>query len=492
MSISEEGRKRPAPLAMAQDGDGAPRARLTLETFVPPGGSPGPQYAYYSQQSPSGYSTPTSATFSNAPSSPRFTPSMQPPSPNLSRSSFYNGTRPPARRLSVPSASNPFQQGPHGTTYPPVYFSPIPSSGGSVHSNASSMMASPTNSVFSIGRRESEAELEWRRRTWHPGTYQNYVARPATSGLSYHQTPDDSKPTLASQPAASQITRLPGIESFDHAPPPPTAPTRQLSNPTHVDQFGRHAGYNAPAESSASGREHRRTTSGVEAALHHNLNTLAIGNATPSKPPQTYKEQHPVRHLSFAERSTASGHHGFSQPKPNTVMFTDPSLQGGHQDQSDDARKTRRQGWYGAPVASSSGSQPIMIAQRTSPEDSSSSEGVPTPSTSQGTELHPAIRHANGTIEMQPPGTVLTEGQQKVVRSQSHSKPEPTRADSGFQPYMQYPGSLPGAYVTQAGHETAVYPGYSQQLARPVHDMGRLEALVAVATSEKHAVTSQP
>src|ERR1700722_20283727 len=50
--------------------------------------------------------------------------------------------------------------------------------------------------------------------------------------------------------------------------------------------------------------------------------------------------------------------------------------------------KSKRQGWYNGPPT----------ATRTSPEDSSSSEGVPTPGTS-AAEIHPAIMHSNGYIE---------------------------------------------------------------------------------------------
>src|SRR6185295_15579558 len=100
----------------------------------------------------------------------------------------------------------------------------------------------------SDSRRDSNADADWRRRTWHPGTYTG--PRPATSGLGYYQTPDALRPTFTSQPAASQTTRLPGIESFDHAPPLLSLPRRQLS-PMQIDSPpARPLTYHAPSNPS--------------------------------------------------------------------------------------------------------------------------------------------------------------------------------------------------------------------------------------------------
>ena len=153
-------------------------------------------------------------------------------------------------------------------------------------------------------------------------------------------------------------------------------------------------------------------------------------------------------------------------------------------------RSNKRQAWYGGPIAASvpQGSQPIMIAHRTSPE-SSSSDGVPTPSTSHGREMHPAIRHANGLVEMQPPGSVLTEEQQRMMQAHyNNSKPEPIRADSGFHSYVNAHGQITPTYTLHSGHDMHMNHGFMQAPPRPNNDMGRLEALVAVATSENRAV----
>ncbi|KAK7709481.1 Up in starvation [Botryosphaeria dothidea] len=149
-SDRDDARRRPAPLAMA--GDGAARARLTLDTY-----NPGGQYPALGSQSPNGFSTPTSATFSPATGSPgpRYPSGIDSPVSTAQRPVTWAG-HVPGRRLSVPSASgNPFQ-GPPGSNYPPPYISPLTSSTPSNYSNAGSFLNSPTGSTFSTdSRRES-------------------------------------------------------------------------------------------------------------------------------------------------------------------------------------------------------------------------------------------------------------------------------------------------------------------------------------------------
>ncbi|KYG43430.1 hypothetical protein M433DRAFT_71676 [Acidomyces richmondensis BFW] len=391
VGASDEARRRPPPLAMANDP--AARARPTLDTYNAISGSPGQQYVYHNQ-SPTGYSTPTSQSSFTGPSSPHFS-NMASPSSSLSRSSFYNGARQaPSRRLSVPSVPFPFQQTQQSGTFQPSYFSPIPSGSSATFSQSGSMYGSPTSSVFSHGRRDSETELEYRRRTWHPGTYANYSQRPATSGLLYHQTPDDQRPAPSNQLAASQVTRLPGIESFDHAP---LTAARQQSSPMMVDI--------RPSSS------HRSS----DAGLHQGITRLDIAAANAPveghwQAPQFIHHQHSA-----------------SMPEPVTP------------------RRNKRQGWYGGPVQAQ---QPSYMSHRPSPEDSGSSDGVPTPGTSQGAEYHPVIVNPSGIPE-------------------------------GYAPPVQ-------AYALQTGHDPHYHPkSYPPQPQG--HDMGRLEALVAVATSENRA-----
>ncbi|RDA89473.1 hypothetical protein CP533_3633 [Ophiocordyceps camponoti-saundersi (nom. inval.)] len=102
-----DARRRPPPLVMAAD----PRARLSLESYRAGPDSPF-SAASYRPPSPADYGTPTSATFSStAQSSPRWTSGVVSPASSHSRSqSLYStGSRTPGRRLSVPSGAHPFQ-----------------------------------------------------------------------------------------------------------------------------------------------------------------------------------------------------------------------------------------------------------------------------------------------------------------------------------------------------------------------------------------------
>ncbi|WPH00387.1 Hypothetical protein R9X50_00321400 [Acrodontium crateriforme] len=436
--------RRQPPLAMANDP--AARARLSLNTYE----NSNDNGQLYYNHSPTTYGTQSSTTYSMGPGSPHFSP----PSSSISRSSFYNGARhAPGRRLSVPSSANPLMN-PGNNTYPGPYFSPIPSSTSTTFSQSGSVFGSPTSSVFSHGRRDSEAELDFRRRTWHPGTYANYSQRPATSGLSYHQTPDDQRPAISQQPAASQL-RLPGIESFDHAPPPTV---RQNASPMMLD-----------ARPSSSHRQ-------ADAALQQGLTRLDItaanapleGQWQPVQPPYNQAQPVPGQQHAHHQHSSSMGDHIGTPPK------------------------SRRQGFYGAPApVSHIGAPNYALVQRTSPEDSGSSDGAPTPSSSLGPEYYPVIINPSGIAEQQFPtgGTVATEEQNKVGSAASQpSQPQPVEADSRAQSYLSNsnPMQPPYTYNMQSGHK----PSFATtQYPQPRNsDMGRLEALVAVATNESRAV----
>lgn len=444
VGIAEDVRRRPQPLAMANDLTA--RARLSLETYNHGmGGSPGQQYIYYNQ-SPTGYSTPTSTTFSTGPQSPHFQSGMASPASTLSRSSYYNGARSGGRRLSVPSGQNPFQA--QGATYPSPYFSPLPSGQSATFSQNSSVFASPTSSVFSHGRRESESEMEYRRRTWHPSTNSQYAQRPATSGLTYHQTPDEPRPAFTQHQAASQMTRLPGIESFDHAPPPGV---RQQPSPMMID---------ASPRPPSSGRP-------SDAGLHQGLTRLDITAANAPgegqwQAPHGAPPQQPV----FLNQQT----------HPQYIQYKHTSMP----EQPVTPRKNKRNAWYGGPLTPSHGQPVPVAAQRPSPEDSGSSDGVPTPSTSHGTEYHPVIVNPTGPSEY-PPGTAITDDNKVYSYTSGHQG----RTDSGYQQYVQQPQQPvqpPQTYALQSGHDPQfAQSSYNQA---PNNDMAKLEALVAVATSE--------
>lgn len=166
-----------------------PRSRLSFESYQSTADS---QYSYR-PVSPSDFSTPTSATFSTGQSSPKWGSGIASPTTSHSRahSMYAGGSRTPGRRLSVPSTGggNPFHSA-HGPPSGRAPFGPGPMnmSVGTL-SPSISVVASPTSSIFS--RRDSvasAADEAWRRRTWHPES-NNFSSTNASSRLSNVITP---------------------------------------------------------------------------------------------------------------------------------------------------------------------------------------------------------------------------------------------------------------------------------------------------------------
>ena len=405
----DDGRRRPPPLMMASDPKA--RTRLSLDITRAQPSTPPTQHTQLRENS-GDISTPTSTTFSNGPNSPGYGSSIGSPVSAASRSmSLWGGIPTSGRRLSVPLGVNPFHS-PHGSTYPPPYLSPLAPSNSSNVSSNSSMYGSPTSSTYSFNRRDSAlaAEAEWRRRTWHPSTYSNY-SRPATSGLSYYQTADAPQPAFAAQAtqAACQSQRLPGIETFDQISHRPATPPRG-SSPMQVDSPSRPPIYPGPSVQNTSGPNDRRGHASWDMSLHQNLTRLDIAayGTSPNKDAglwgqQTLAEIHGVVGKPLPSQS---------QPGPRAVPVV-------HQESpkrpaetsyllSATPNRSKRQGWYAGPPPAS---QQLQLQQRTSPEDSSSSEGVPTPSFS-APEYHPSIVHSNGYIESNYAPTAAAAAQQ--------------------------------------------------------------------------------
>ncbi|KAI9816619.1 MAG: hypothetical protein M1827_001752 [Pycnora praestabilis] len=463
VSQREDSRRRPPPLIMAND-SGA-RARLSLDTFRSPPTSPANQYVEYANHSPGGFSTPTSSTFSAGPSSPRFPSGLGSPMSTASRNAGLWASKSHGRRLSVPSGANPFQA-PHGNTYPPPYLSPLTSTAGSIYSPSGSMFGSPTSSTFAYSRHESfaAADAEWRRRTWHPSTYSGLNARPVTSGLSYFQTPDSPQPAFAPQAAAGQATRLPGIESFDqHVRMRPSTPPGRGPSPMQLDTPSRPPIFPGPIEQSTSGPDNRRGHAQWDMSLHQNLTRLDIANATPPKEstiqwgPSLSAEAKVINNT--PRPNTAPQPAAQSQPRPvdnRPVPISTDSHEDFAYRPQETPKRSKRMGWYNGPL---SGANKVSFTHRTSPgEDSSSSDGVPTPSTSSLGEYHPSIVHSNGYIEGSPAGVSTVEPQHGFALS-----------------------NTPGTGSVEVNEsETALRN----------RDMGRLEALVAVATSEDKAANA--
>ncbi|TKA43388.1 hypothetical protein B0A54_05870 [Friedmanniomyces endolithicus] len=252
-----------------------------------------------------------------------------------------------------------------------------------------------------------------------------------------------------------------------------------------------------------------------DAGLHQNLTRLDITAANApiegqwqatqpvqAAPPPGYFPQQPT--------GTVAPHfihhqHSASMPEPVTP------------------RRNKRQGWYGGPVQAQQA--PGFPSHRPSPEDSGSSDGVPSPLTAHGTEYHPVIIGPNGVPEAYPQGMVAVMAEQQKVQhaaAATTTKPShPTRADSGriqsyahVQPaHLLVPQQAPPQQrpphqqpqeqqrqqpqqqlqynyaLLQTGHDPRYTANFNHQAQS--HDMGRLEALVAVATSEGAAVENR-
>lgn len=379
----DDSRRRPPPLMMATD---TSRGALHLDTqpTTPPA-------RHGHSREPSGdISTPTSSNFSNGPNSPAFGSSYGSPMSAASRTASLWGQRSHSpthnRRLSVPSSGNPFTS-PHGNTYPPPYLSPMAPSNSSA---TSSIYGSPANPNFNFPRGETAAEIEWRRRTWHASTYSNQQ-RPATSGLSYFQTPDAPRPAFAPQAATavSQPQRLPGIETFDQMSKPSTSPGRGAS-PMQLDAAGRPPIY--PGPQSTSGPNDRRGHASWDMSLHRNLTKLDLAGGVPQRDTgwsqPTINEHEPTKpHFTSLQANQS----------PQVVIHQEakvPSAETSFLLPETPTRK-KRMGWYAGPP---SAIKHPPVQQRISPEDSSSSEGVATPSFSIA-EYHPTIVHSNGYVE---------------------------------------------------------------------------------------------
>lgn len=450
-SQSQDIRRRPPPLIMANDG--TPRARLTLDTMGEPPTTPPAQIRGVPAQSPGGPHYAPSSAFPSAGGSPHFSPM----SGTSHASGFWDG-KTAARRLSVPSGPNPFLP-PHSITYPSTYISSLPPSHPS-YSN-SGVFASPASSNYSLSRDEpalSPAEAELRRRTWHPSTYSGYP-RPATSSLSQYQTPETLQPAFGPASSGEQPPRLPGIESFDKVIPqqrPMTPPVRKPS-PMQIDGpnrlhgitpgFAPHGLPSVRPPPPISGPGHRRGHVSWDMSLHR----LDISDRPSSRDP-----------LQWGQSSIPESHNAVSRTfGPYGVSREHPDNGEPGQAAEPSTPQNRRRSWYNGPGSSSvSGSQ----TNRTSPEDSSSSEGVTTPSTS-SLEYHPAIVHSNGYVEPHHPPL-------PVEASQTTCAPLPHPAPG----YQTNP---------ESGARTEFFGGSSNHGS----GMGRLEALVAVATSENKGGT---
>lgn len=349
-----------------------PNARLSVESYRSIGSAQFP----YRPTSPSDYSTPTSATFSTGQSSPHWGSGVGSPATSYSRSHVIyhsSGARTPGRRLSVPSAGNPFQS-PHGAANlgRPLF---TPGSLNASHSAAlaspggSSYVGSPTTSTnggwYRRDSLNSAAEEAWRRRTWHPDS--NNFVNPPGSRLSQVVTSSQLEPPPEPLPAVNnhdrnpqQNVRLPGIESLlpKSSDGRPMSPLQRPPSPMMIDSE-RNPTVLLPSVNISAER------------LHRGLNRLEISNLT--RPDTNNTTPPPHGHDgagTWANEVQAAMQARVEQPRPYqpTVRFEPqpqivhpppnplPSrLPRGHQHTMSaplisTSRDNKRHGWYNGPV----------------------------------------------------------------------------------------------------------------------------------------------
>jgi hypothetical protein len=452
----DDARRRPPPLTMA------PGSRLSGEVVY----RPGEEYQFRSN-SPGGFSTPTSATFSTGQNSPRWGSAMQSPITSHSRTqSIYDGHRTPGRRLSVPSAGNPFQSPNQGYPPPPLAMNYSPSS---------SMLTSPTTSTSgsTFSRRESisnASDEAWRRRTWHPETYSNFTSRlqNVTAANYYSNGPPPQVPILPSNAPPLTNMRLPGIESFDPLPhqPRPQTPVRRIPSPMMIDTPSR-----PPVDAY---REERPSSQHWD--MNRNLNRLDISqhnDAAGSWASDTHRAMQ-----AQAEQARA-------QPPPQIVRFEESpysarSQQSVYAHQSAPPvtpREAKRQGWYHGPISPQNNPPIDPRLQRTSPDDSGSSEGIPgTPSSATIIEYNPNILNSQGYVENRN-GVVAAVPEASILKS---------NAGPGYG--MAY-SHAPSTEQTGYAYAPQQAPQTPRQNPRPSAEsnMSPLDALVAVATNQETA-----
>ena len=364
-STATDARRRPPPLVMAD-----PRSR-PIDPY-----RAGAEAGFsYRPPSPSDFSTPTSATFSTGQGSPRWASGMGSPTSTHSRSqSMYTpNSRTPGRRLSVPSAGNPYLAS-HGQVPGRPVFSgagPLNSSNSGILSPAgSSIVASPTVSNASgwSARRESTSsasEEAWRRRTWHPDS-RNFAQNPQYSQLSNvannSSRGPNPPPPIAHLSSTQSSLQLPGIESFDQpAQHGPMTPPRRHPSPMMVDTQPSRGPPGQTATRDMAMPEERRNLNVYDANIQRGLHRLDISPRTPPRDSAGAWASEVNKAVQVeAENSRANPHHvRFEGHQPPPTSYPAASgiapAQSYHQHTmsapSFASTRDKRRGWYHGPVA---------------------------------------------------------------------------------------------------------------------------------------------
>ncbi|KAK3367767.1 hypothetical protein B0H63DRAFT_86047 [Podospora didyma] len=452
---ANEARRRPPPLVMAD-----PRSRHSLESYRSADGQ------FYRPPSPSDFSTPTSATFSTGQNSPRWGSGVASPSSSHSRShSMYAGSRTPGRRLSVPSGGNPFQS-PHGNSVRGPLFGPLglnTSNSGAFSPGQSSLLSSPTASASGWSRRDSmssAADEAWRRRTWHPDTrdYNNGLSR-LNQVISSSQFP----PAPVALPVANpgqhqqQTLRLPGIESFDPIPHRPMSPPRRHPSPMMIDSEPPNPAILLSGGDVGS-EDRRGVASQWDMGLHRGLTRLDI-NTPPRDSAGAWANEVNQAVLAQAEQSRGA-------PIQQTVRF-DSEVKTSHIPTS-------------MPPSSNS-----MLGSRHQHTMSAPSIATPREAKRRGWYHGPAVT-------VHPAGETIHEGRPHVDRMVHPN----VGAFQGFPAREQQPGMHQQNGPGMERMERADRMERMERIMERPHpasnsdSMRRLEALVAVATSEGSTATA--
>ncbi|KAH7015028.1 hypothetical protein EDB80DRAFT_323321 [Ilyonectria destructans] len=446
-STVADARRRPPPLVMAD-----PRSRLSLESYRT--ATEGP-YPPYRPASPSEFGTPTSATFSTGQGSPRWGSGVASPASSHSRSHsvYATGSRTPGRRLSVPSGANPFQSPPTLTIGRPMFGSgpgPGPvnaSNGGAFPSANGNLVSSPNAPAQQWSRRESISSMSdeaWRRRTWHPDS-RNPNGHPSqlSTVVSQSSVRPNAPPPIATPSNSQSTLRLPGIESFDPIHQLPVTPPRRHPSPMMIDAEASMRPVYQQIPVDAVAHEERRNLNMYDASLQRGLGRLDINHSTPprdsagawasevNKAVQAQAEQ--VRLNPPTVRFEDQQPPSYQAPKPTAASRA--LHQHTMSAPSTTSRDSKRHGWYHGPVTVHRDARPM-------PED-------------------PRMAHVDRMVH--PNFTGFSGFPVKETQPQQHPHH-----------HQQH---------QQQQHQPQERPGNSDPL-------GRLEALVAVATSEGSTATA--
>lgn len=467
--------------------DGTARARMSLEAMTsPPNTPPGQAHGFLGHSPGVQLYTGYSAGGPGDMGSPYYA------SPASTTSAFWPD-RMAARRLSVPSGQRPFDS-PHGATYPPGYVrqqmpTPVRYSG-----NGNSFASPTTGSQTPIdtpGLSPSEADL--RRRTWHPSTYSGFP-RPIRD--SWPQQPAQrihpEFPAVvppSESPSRNQTTRLPGIESFDQYPllPPPRQPTPMLvdrapevrtstSISTATPAFAPSFSSQAPAQRPLppfTGAGHRRGNLSIDTTLQRTLTNLDIHGTSSQRDATQWGQQTLGELQSIGSRPSTSSTYSQASNRQETIPGDQPS--GHSQSQSSEFAQhwnnrvsadrpqnptslpfTRPENAGNDGINNSVEYNPDVTQGRTS-SDGSQNSNVPS---STGDTVSRLTLDLSRTLFSFPFSSSYILGLSSDMKLQPQN--------NGFPPTAN-PNTNPGFYSGAPSNDSG---------------MDRLEALVAVATSE--------